>query len=436
MDTMRMILALATQRSWIVYQLDVNSAFLQAELTEDVFMEQPRGYVKKEDPHKVYKLKKALYGLKHDDLIYIGDNVMMIEEFKNSMMREFKMSDLGKMKYFLKIEVLQLSDGIFIGQKKYAMDVLKRFGIEGSNAVLNPIVGMHIPPRNKYRKHKTRIANTELDQTPHETAETPIVPRFKISRDKNGVEVDATFYKHVVGSLMYLTATRPDLMYAVSLISRYMSQPTELHLMAAKRVLRYVKGTVNFGIFYKKEGNKDLAAFTDSDYAGCLEDRKSTSGYAFILNSRAVAWSLRKQPIVTLSTTENESIAAAACACQVVWMKIILKKLSYEGGECTTILWMKIILKKLSYEGGECTTIFYDNSSTIKLSRNPVMHGRSKHIDVRFNFLRDLTKEGVVQLVLCGTQEQVADVFTKPLKLDLFLKLRGLLGVCETPEAN
>ncbi|KAK9931774.1 hypothetical protein M0R45_019038 [Rubus argutus] len=356
MDTVRMILALAAQRSWVVYQLDVKSTFLQGELAEDIYVEQPKGYVQKGAADKVYKLKKALYGLKQaprawfsrieayflregferchsdqtlfiktnnggnilivslyvDDLIYTGDNMVMIEEFKKSMMREFEMSNLGKMKYFLGIEVLQLSDGIFIDQKKYAMDVLKRFGMEGSNAVLNPIV-----------------------------------PGFKISKDETGVEVDATFYKQIVGSLMYLTATRPDLMYAVSLISRYMSQPTELHHMAAKRILRYVQGTVNFGILYKKEGNRDLAAFTDSDYAGCLEDRKSTSGYAFLLSSGAVAWSSKKQPIVTLSTTEAEFVAAAVCACQAVWMRRILEKLGHTQDGCTTVM--------------------YDNSSTIKL---------------------------------------------------------------------
>lgn len=310
-----------------MYQLDIKSAFLQGELTEDMFIEQPKGYKKEGEPHKVYKLKKALCGLKQaprawfsrieayflregferchgeqtlfiktnnecnilivslyvDDLIYTGDNMVMIEEFKKSMMREFEMSDLGKMKYFLGIEVLQLSDGIFIDHKKYAMNVLKRFGMEGSNAILNSIVS-----------------------------------GFKISKDETGVKVDATFYKKIVGSLMYLTSTHPDLMYVVSLISRYMSQPTELNLMAAKRILRYVQRTVDFGILYKKEGNTDLAAFTDNDYAGCLEDRKSTPDYAFVLSSGAVAWPSKKQPIVTLSTTEADFIAVVACVCRVV----------------------------------------------------------------------------------------------------------------------
>ena len=316
-----------------------------------------------------------------DYLIYTGDDEDMINKFKSSMMKEFDMTDLGKMKYFLGIEVLQFGEGIFISQKRYAMEILRRFGMENSNEVHNPIV-----------------------------------PGSKISKDEKGVEVDSILYKQMVGSMMYLTATRPDIMFAVSLISRYMSKPTELHLMAAKRILRYLQGTTDFGIFYSKGGNKELIGFTDSDYAGSLKDRKSTSGYAFILSSGAVAWSSRKQPIVTLSTTEAEFVAAAACSCQAVWMKRILRKLGYEGNISTTI--------------------FCDNSSTIKLSKNPVMHGRSKHIDVRFHFLRELAQGGVVQLKYCGTQEQVADVLTKPFKLESFQKLRDQLGMCKSPGVN
>ena len=136
--------------------------------------------------------------------------------------------------------------------------------------------------------------------------------------DENGVKVDATFFKQMVGNLMYLTATRPDLMFVVSLITRYMGQPTELHLQTTKKVLRYLRGTTNLGIFYKKGGNDKLVAFTDSDYAGDLENRKNTPGYVFMLSSGAVSWSFRKQPVVSLSTIKAEFIAASSCACQAV----------------------------------------------------------------------------------------------------------------------
>ncbi|CAL5357308.1 unnamed protein product [Camellia sinensis] len=420
-----MIVALAAQKGWTLYQLDVKSAFLHRKLNEEVYVEQPKGYELKNNPQKVYMLKKALYGLKQaprawfirieahfisegfekcysehtlfiktnkggkilivslyvDDLIFTGNDELMFAEFKNSMLREFDMTDLGRMRFFLGIEVLQRSDGIYICQRKYALEVLKRFRMENSNSVHNPIV-----------------------------------PGCKLFKDENGIGVDETLFKQMVGCLMYLTATRLDLMFAVSLISRYMAKPTELHLLAAKRILRYLKGTTGLGVFYKKGWCEDLVGYADSDYAGDLEDRKSTSGYVFMLGSGAVAWSSRKQPIVTLSTTEAEFVAAAACASQAVWMKRILEKLSLEESKCTAIL---------------C-----DNSSTIKLSKNPVLHGRSKHIDVRFHFLRDLTRERAVELVYCGTQDQLADMMTKPLTLDAFQRSRSQLGVCQVPELN
>jgi hypothetical protein len=324
MDTVRMIIALAAQKNWTIFQLDVKSAFLHGELSEDVYVEQPRGYEKKGSEHLVYKLHKALYGLKQaprawfsrveahfigegfrrcdseqtlftkrskegkiiivsvyvDDLIFTGNDEVMMSEFKSSMLREFDMFDLGKMRFFLGIEVLQKSDGIYICQKKYALEVLRRFGMMESNSV-----------------------------------GSPIVPGSKINRDGNGDFVDETYYKQLVGSLMYLTATRPDMVFVTCLISRYMAKPMEIHLQAAKRALRYLKGTVNYGIHYKKGGDGELLAFTDSDYAGDMEDMKSTSGYVFLMSSSAVSWCSKKQPIVTLSTTEAEFVAAAVCAC-------------------------------------------------------------------------------------------------------------------------
>jgi len=425
LDTIRIVISIAAQKSWVIYQLDVKSAFLHGEITEEVFVEQPPGYEQKGHEAKVYRLKKALYGLKQaprawysrietyfskegfikcpyehtlfiktagggkililclyvDDLIFTGNDNAMFEEFKKSMKTEFDMTDLGRMKYFLGIEVLQKADGIFITQRKYAQEILERFNMAQCNSVHNPVV-----------------------------------PGFKLTKDEEGVAADSTVYKQIVGSLMYLTATRPDLMFSVSLISRYMERPTDSHFQAAKRILRYIKGTIVFGIFYKKGGKAELVGYSDSDYAGDQNDRKSTSGYAFLMTSGAVSWSSKKQPVVTLSTTEAEFVAAASSACQVVWLRRIL-----------TIL---------NQEQSNPTVVFCDNISAIKLSKNPVMHGHSKHIDVRFHFLRDLVKDGILELIHCSTQQQVADILTKPLKLDTFLKMRNLLGVHEYPGIN
>ncbi|MCH80155.1 copia-type polyprotein [Trifolium medium] len=419
-DTIRSLLAIAAMKNWYVFQLDVKSAFLHGELTETVYVEQPLGYVKQGREDKVYKLHKALYGLKQaprawyskiesyfqkegfekcpyehtlfvkvdkkgnwliislyvDDLIFTGNDSEMVQKFKNSMMNTFDMTDLGRMKHFLGIEVTQNDQGIFICQQRYAKEILERFNMDKSNAV-----------------------------------SSPIVTGSKLSKYDQGEEVNPTKFKQIVGSLMYLTATRPDLMFAVNLIARFMEHPVESHMVAAKRILRYIRGTLDLGILYKKrKQSTELIAYSDSDYGGDRDDRKSTSGYVFMLGTGAISWSSRKQPIVTLSTTEAEFIAAAHCVCQGIWIQRILRKMGLE-------------MKK-------CLTVFCDNSSTIKLSKNPVLHGRSKHIDIRFHFLRNLCSDGSVELIHCSTQDQLADVMTKALKLDSFEKFREKLGVC------
>jgi hypothetical protein len=426
-DTIRMIISLAAMNEWTVFQLDVKSAFLHGELIEQVFVDQPPGYVKKGSKHMVYKLKRALYGLKQaprawynridtyfskagfhkcpyehtlyiktggkgnllivclyvDDLIFTGNDEGMFSTFKQSMMNKFEMTDLGKMKYFLGIEVTQSAGGIFICQKKYAREVLKRFRMDDCNPV-----------------------------------QVPIIPGTKLTRDGEGEKIDSTYYKQMIGSLMYMTTIRPDLTYAVSLISRFMEAPTELHYQAVRKILRYLKGTLDYGLFYKKRKSErhELVGFSDSDYTGDVDDCKSTSGYVFLLSGAAVSWSSKKQPVVTLSTTEAEFIAAVSCACQGIWLRRILEEVKY------------------TQQGP--IMLFCDNSSTIKLSKNPVLHGKSKHIDVRFHFLRDLTKEGKVELVHCRSVEQIADILTKPLKAESFMKLRALLGMCSIDEIN
>ncbi|KAK2373796.1 hypothetical protein QL285_074807 [Trifolium repens] len=210
---------------------------------------------------------------------------------------------------------------------------------------------------------------------------------------------------------MYLLATRPDLAYYVCLVARFMDMPTEVHVAAIKRIIRYVKGTLGYGIIYKHviDEKLKLVGWSDSDYARDLDDRKSTSGYVFMLGTNAISRSSKKQPIVTLSTTEVEFVAAASCACQCIWLRSILSHLR--------------IVQASS------TVIYCDNNSSIKLSKNSIMHGRCKHIDVRFHFLRDLTKDDVAELKHCKSQDQLANLMTMPLKLEAFCKLRESLGM-------
>ncbi|CAL1387753.1 unnamed protein product [Linum trigynum] len=424
-DTIRTLLALAAYHGFPVYQLDVKSAFLHGELTEEVYIEQPQGFEVKGEEQKVYKLKKALYGLKQaprawysrieayflksgfersdyehtlfikksgndlllvslyvDDLMYTSSSSELIEEFKKSMQEEFEMTDLGRMKYFLGVEVHQSKAGIFINQQKYVKEVLEKYGLSACNFVKNPSA-----------------------------------PGTKLSKAGDGVQVDATEYKSLIGSLLYMCATRPDIMYSVCLLSRFMEAPTRQHMFAAKRVLRYLKGTISHGIWYKKkDGNDKLVGYTDSDYAGDLDDRKSTSGYVFFIAGGAISWASKKQPVVTLSTTEAEFVAGSYCAAQCVWLRKILEQMGWRSSVDTA------------------TRVLCDSSSAIKLSKNPVLHGRSKHIDVRFHFLRNLAKEEVIEMEHCRSHEQVADIMTKSLQLDAFQTLRYQLGVCDERE--
>ncbi|GAU45181.1 hypothetical protein TSUD_178740 [Trifolium subterraneum] len=351
-------------------QLDVKSAFLHGELTEDVYVEQPLGFHSGEK-NQVYKLKKALYGLKQVPRAWYSkiESYFSVEKF---------MKCPHEHTLFVKHGVNQTQQGIFIHQHKYAYEILNRFGIVDCNK-----------------------------------ASSPIVHGCKLVKDEKGKAENATHYKQMIGSLMYLLATRPDLTYSVCLATRYMERPTEMHYATVKRILGYVKGTLNYGICYKvnNEDKLNLIGWTDSDYAGDYDDWKSTSGYVFTIGTGAISWSSKKQPIVTISTTKAEFVSASACACQGIWLRSILNQLNQTKDNVTII--------------------YCDNSSSIKLAKNPIMHGRSKHIDVRSHFLGDLNNEGVIELKHCRTNEQLADIMTKALKIESFCKLREGLGVCE-----
>ncbi|GLU18737.1 hypothetical protein SLE2022_350210 [Rubroshorea leprosula] len=417
LETIRLIISLAAQNKWKIFQMDVKSAFLNGSLEEEVYVQQPLGYVVKGEENKVLKLKKALYGLKQaprawncridkyfqengfvkcpyeyalyvkvsnggilivclyvDDLIFTGNNPRMFEEFKRAMSNVFEMTDIRLMSYYLGIEVKQMEEGIFISQENYAREVLKRFNMSNCKPVNTPVAG-----------------------------------GIKLSKFEEGGSVDATLFRGLVGSLRYLTCTRPDILFGVGLVSRYLEAPTTVHLKAAKRILRYIKGTTDFGLNYFASNDFTLRGFSDIDWAGDIDDRESTTECVFYMGDTAFTWSSKKQPIVTLSTCEAEYVALNSCVTHAVWLRNLLKELH------------------VTQKGP--TEIYVDNKSSIALAKNPQFHERSKHSDTRYHYVCQCVEDKVVQLIFVKSHDQMADILTKALKFDDFKKLRSCLGV-------
>lgn len=420
LDIIRLLLAVAAQKNWKVFQLDVKSAFLNGYLQEEIYVEQPEGYVKEGEEDKVYLLKKALYGLKQaprawysridehlcnlgfakspsestlyvkhngddvliislyvDDLLVTGNKACIVEKFKQEMMEVFEMTDLGLMAFFLGMEIKQSEHEVFICQKKYAKEILKKFKLGECREM-----------------------------------STPMNSKEKLCKEDGTEKIDQAYFRSLVGCLMYLTATRPDILNVVSILSRFMHCASEWHLKAAKRVLRYVKGTCDFGIKFTRSKEFKLVGFSDSDWGGSIDDMKSTSGYCFTLGSGIFSWSSKKQEIVAQSTAEAEFVAATSAVNQAFWLRKILIDLNLEQEASTEIL--------------------VDNQAAIAISQNPVFHGKTKHFNIKLFFLREVQKDGAVTLVYCRTEDQIADVFTKPLSVSKFEFLRSKLGVCSS----
>jgi hypothetical protein len=383
-----------------------------------VYVSQPPGHEKEGQSSKVLKLRKALYGLRQaprawnskldatlvelgfvkcpseaglyrkkvqdsvliigvyvDDLVIIGGNSQAINDFKRQMKSKFSMTDLGLLSYYLGIEVKQTDGEISLCQSGYAARILEKMGLTNCNPT-------HIP----------------------------MEPRLKLSKHSQAENVDATEYRSVVGSLRYLLHTRPDLTFAVGYVSRFMEKPTKEHMMAVKHILRYVKGTLNIGCSYKKlTGEPRLLGYSDSDHAGDIDDRKSTTGVLYYYGDCPVSWTSQKQKIVAQSSCEAEYVAAALGACQGVWLSRLVSELL--GGETAKF------------------TLKVDNQSAISLCKNPVFHERSKHIDVRYHFVRSCFEQGKLELEHVRTEEQHADILTKSLARFRFQELKEKIGM-------
>ncbi|KAI3498732.1 hypothetical protein L1887_09191 [Cichorium endivia] len=417
LETVRLLLSLAANEGWKVHHLDVKSAFLNGELNEEVYVCQPDGFVVAGKEHMVYRLNKALYGLRQaprawnvrldktlkqlgfqrcpqehavykrkkpnsllivgvyvDDLIVTGTSEQEVEFFKKQMKQDFDMSDLGELSFYLGIEVQQSKDKFTISQGGYAKRILQVAGMEDCNP-----------------------------------AKYPMEPKMPLTKDEGGVPVNATKYRCLVGSLRYLTHSRPDLSYSVGIVSRYMETPKESHLKAVKHILRYIKGTVDYGLVYRKGGSGKLVGFSDSSHGMDLDDRKGTTGTVFYFSGSPITWSSQKQQTVALSSCEAEFMAATVAACQALWLRSLLKELT--GWKADQV------------------KLFVDNKSAIALMQNPVFHGRSKHIDTRFHFIRDCIEKNLITVEHVSGEEQRADPLTKALPRVKFLEMRDLLGV-------
>ena len=417
LESIRLLLGVACILKFKLYQMDVKSAFLNGYLNEEAYVEQPKGFVDPTHPDHVYRLKKALYGLKQaprawyerltefltqqgyrkggidktlfvkqdaenlmiaqiyvDDIVFGGMSNEMLRHFVQQMQSEFEMSLVGELTYFLGLQVKQMEDSIFLSQSKYAKNIVKKFGMENAS-------------------HKRTPAPTHL----------------KLSKDEAGTSVDQSLYRSMIGSLLYLTASRPDITFAVGVCARYQANPKISHLNQVKRILKYVNGTSDYGIMYCHCSDSMLVGYCDADWAGSADDRKSTSGGCFYLGNNLISWFSKKQNCVSLSTAEAEYIAAGSSCSQLVWMKQMLKEYNVEQ---------------------DVMTLYCDNMSAINISKNPVQHSRTKHIDIRHHYIRDLVDDKVITLEHVDTEEQIADIFTKALDANQFEKLRGKLGIC------
>ena len=245
------------------------------------------------------------------------------------------------------------------------------------------------------------------------TCRTPVNPSLKLSKStEESTRVDQELYQSAVGKLLYLsTRTRPDIAFAVSTVAKFTSNPTEQHWKAVKHILRYIAGTVNFGLMFTRSGSADCIGFSDADWAGDIDDRKSTSGYLFQVGGASISWKSKKQSCVALSTAEAEYMSLTLAAQEAIWLNRLLAELQFQK------------------EPSKPALIYEDNQSAICMAKNPQFHGRSKHIAIKYHFIRDETKKGTIDVQYCRTDDMIADILTKGLYAERFEKLRDMAGV-------
>ncbi|KAF1318445.1 Integrase catalytic core protein, partial [Globisporangium splendens] len=432
--SIRIILSLAAKYNLMLHQMDVKTAFLNGVLDEDIYMKQPDGYVDQAHPDYVCKLKRSLYGLKQaprmwnqtidafmlecgftkceldhcvyvkrdgvemvfvvlyvDDLIIACSSEGMLATTKRALCKRFEMTDMGELKYCLGMEIKRdaVSGAVSIRQTKFAQSILCKFGMSDSKPVKSP-----------------------------QDASLKLVKNMCEGGCKHDETMKNVPYRSAVGCLMYLmVATRPDLAAAVGVLSQFASDPCPTHWQALKRVLRYLNGTQTHGITFSANTSGELIGYSDADWAGDIDSRRSTSGYAFILNGGCISWRSKKQRSVALSSTEAEYMALSEATQEAVWLKGILCELGEHSSD-------------------RPVKIFEDNQGSIALAKNPEFHKRTKHIDIRYHFVRGKVEDDQVVLEYCPTEDMLADMMTKAIGTNQFGALRSKLGIQVAVESS
>ncbi|KAJ4767670.1 Gag/pol [Rhynchospora pubera] len=415
--TIRVVLSIAMSSQWQIKQLDVQNAFLHGDLTETVYMAQPKGFVDPTFPNHVCLLHKSLYGLKQaprawflklsnalvsfgfkssnydpslfisnhnghklfvlvyvDDIIVTGDDDKLVAECIEQLSTQFAVKDLGKLHYFLGIEAQFTTQGLLLTQSKYLADLLNRVNMINSKPVL-----------------------------------TPMATGVTLSKDDGALFDDPHLYRSVIGALQYATLTRPDISFTVNKLSQFMHDPTLNHWTAAKRLLRYLCGTLKHGILIHSTSTNTIHAYSDADWAGSIDDRRSTSGFCVYLGRNLVSWCAKKQPTVLRSSTEAEYRSLALT--------------------CTEIKWLTYLLEELGIAMVSKPCLWCDNIGATFLASNPMFHARTKHIEIDYHFVREQVADNKLDVKFICSADQLSDVMTKPLPLPRFQFLRGKLNV-------
>ncbi|CAA7029694.1 unnamed protein product [Microthlaspi erraticum] len=415
--TIRSVLHVSLARDWPIHQLDVQNAFLHGDLEETIYMFQPPGFADPKAPDHVCKLKRSLYGLKQaprawnsrfarfmtnigfvasksdaslfiyrkgdqqaylllyvDDIVLTASTKELLQHIIKLLKTEFPMTDMGRLHYFLGIKAEFKNGGIFLSQSAYALDIIERAGMKNCKPCATPV------------DLKSKLSANSGDRIDNPTA-----------------------YRSLAGALQYLTFTRPDISYAVNQICLFMHDPREQHLQALKRILRYVQGTHTHGLHLQKGSINDITAYSDADWAGCPDTRRSSSGYCLYLGPNLVSWSSKRQPTVSRSSAEAEYKGVANAVAEACWLRNLLLEL-----HCPIT---------------KASVIYCDNISAVYLSSNPVKHQRTKHIEIDIHFVREKVKIGQVKVFHVPSSLQFADIFTKGLPTMLFNDFRDSLTV-------